>query len=128
MARSRENPHFLSMGDVLVSVALVSVAAISMRDFIWGFSDLVDDVEDAELVELFGPYVTVIKSLVVEGRLVAEYVRRMPSALAVEEVLRSPTNGVLVNRARIVGMEGKWDMSMSAPYYNPWNQVDLEED
>ena len=51
----------------------------------------------------------------------------MPAALAVEEVLRSMTNdGEHVNRARIIGMTGKWDLSLSAPYYNVYATLKLE--
>ncbi len=101
-----------------------------MSNLIWENGDLTNgDVEIPDLVMLFGPYVTVIKSLVIDGKTIATYTKNMPAALAVEEVLRSPTNdGVHVNRARIVGMKGKWDMSGSAPYYNLWAIVKIEDD
>jgi hypothetical protein len=96
-----------------------------MMDLIWGFSDI-SELEDQVLVDLFGPYVTVIK-YTGEDKNRIEHTKRMPAALAVEEVLRSPTNGVLVRSARIVDLPpGKWDMSMSASYWNPWNKPDIE--
>lgn len=107
---------------------MVSVEGLFMRDMIWGFGDL-DTVEDAELTELFGNYVLVEKIVEING-VSTVHSKRMPSALAVEEVLRSPTNGVFVKSAKIIGMTGKFDMSMSAPYWNPWSQSvpDDEED
>jgi hypothetical protein len=119
---SRSNAEALSVGNSLVSVEMVY-----MMDLIWGFSDI-SELEDQILVDLFGPYVTVIK-YTGEGKNRIEHTKRMPAALAIEEVLRSLTNGVLVRAAKIVDLPpGKWDMSASCPIYNPWSKLDIEDD
>ncbi len=89
-----------------------------MNDYIWGFGDI--ELDDADAVMLFGPYVDIIKITYDENGKEVEHPRRMPAALAVEEALRSPVNGLIVKKCRVIGASG-FDMSMSAPYWNPWN-------
>lgn len=90
-----------------------------MNDFIWYYTDLLE-IDSDELVALFGPYATVVKYTMERGKRV-EHVKRMPMALAVEEVLRSPTNGLTVVAAKIVDAPpGNWDMSGAAPPPSAW--------
>ena len=90
---------------------------------VFAIQGLAESCPEEELVLLYGPLVTVQKTLF--SGAVLEL--RLPAALAVEEVLRSPANGVLVKSARVIAdaLIGKWDMSESCPYWNPWtNAID----